>query len=52
MIDLSEKSIARIADETGFITNNLEKTIRLMDILENTFLPNGRTNSSLKEEPR
>ena len=37
MIDLSRKNIVKVAGDTGFIKDNIEKVMRLIDILEIVF---------------
>lgn len=37
MIDLSRKNIVKVAAESGFIKDNVEKVMRLIDILETVF---------------
>lgn len=48
MIDFSEKNIARIVAETGFIKDNLEKVIRLADVLEFVFSSQWKNKLVLK----
>ena len=37
MINLSKKNIVKVSNETGFIKDNVEKVMRLIDILETIF---------------
>ena len=48
MIDLSKKSIVRIANETSFIKDNVEKVMRLIDILETLFSSEWKDKLALK----
>lgn len=48
MIDFSEKNISRIAAETGFLKDNLEKVVRLADILEFLFSSKWKNKLVLK----
>ena len=45
MIDLSKKNTVKVANETSFIKDNVEKAMRLIDILETLFSSDGRINS-------
>ena len=48
MIDLSRKNIIRISNETLFIKDNIEKVLRLIDILEMIFSSEWRDKLVLK----
>ena len=48
MIDLSKKNIVRIANETSFIKDNVEKVMRLIDILETLFSSEWKDKLALK----
>ena len=48
MIDLSKKNIVRIANETFFIKDNVEKVMRLIDILETLFSSEWKDKLALK----
>ena len=51
MIDLSRKNIVKVANESGFIKDNVEKVMRLIDILETVFLINlGRIRKQKSEK--
>ena len=48
MIDLSRKNIVKVANESGFIKDNVEKVMRLIDILETVFASKWRDKLVLK----
>ena len=48
MIDLSRKNIVKVANESGFIKDNVEKVMRLIDILETVFSSKWRDKLVLK----
>ena len=48
MIDLSRKNIVKVATESGFIKDNVEKVMRLIDILETVFSSKWRDKLVLK----
>lgn len=50
MINLSQKNVVKMAKETNFIKDNVEKVMRLADILEFVFSLNGKINLFLKVE--
>lgn len=50
MINLSQKNVVKIAKETNFIKDNVEKVMRLADILELCLRLNGKINLFLKVE--
>lgn len=48
MIDLSKKNIVKVANETSFIKDNVEKVMRLIDILETLFYSEWKDKLALK----
>ena len=48
MIDLSKKNIVKVANETSFIKDNVEKVMRLIDILETLFSSEWKDKLALK----
>ena len=48
MINLSQKNVVKIAKETNFIKDNVEKVMRLADILEFVFTSKWKDKLALK----
>ena len=48
MINLSQKNIVRVAKETGFLKDNVEKVMRLADILQFVFSSDWKDKLVLK----
>ena len=48
MINLSQKNVVKIAKETNFIKDNVEKVMRLADILEFVFTSKWKEKLALK----